>query len=235
MAAAKDLTGKKFGRLVVLGLDPDPYISPSGKPTRRWRCRCDCGNEVVVLTNALTGKNGTRSCGCARRETMRKLGHDLTGKRFGRLLVLKTIDLPPPESNGNRRGWLCLCDCGNQIVRTQKNLELDGIRSCGCLLEDTARSKIVDKNILGHFQGTAVSAIRQTRKLNENNQSGVKGVYWSKRDKKWIAKIGVSGRTITIGRYDTLEAAKTARLEAEKKYFVPIIEEYDRQHKEPPK
>ena len=45
----KDLTGQRFGRLTVLSLNPIPYRSPSGKPTRRWDCVCDCGNKVTVL------------------------------------------------------------------------------------------------------------------------------------------------------------------------------------------
>ena len=66
MAAPKDLTGQRFGRLTVLRLCEEPYISPSGKKTRRWICRCDCGREISVLQNALTGK------------------HQITGQRYDR-------------------------------------------------------------------------------------------------------------------------------------------------------
>jgi hypothetical protein len=55
---AKDLAGRRFGRLVVLD-----YAGAS-----TWRCRCDCGAVLNVKTYALNcGK--TRSCGCLRRET----------------------------------------------------------------------------------------------------------------------------------------------------------------------
>lgn len=226
MAAPKDLTGQKFGRLTVLRLDQRKYLSPAGKPTRRWICRCDCGKELSVLQNALTGKNGTRSCGCSRRDTMRQIGHDLTGKRFGRLTVLREIDLEAPEDNGTRRGWICQCDCGKQIVSTQKRLELDGLKSCGCLLSDLARYKIEKQNTVGHYDGTTVSAIRPERPPNKNNTSGVKGVYWNTREKIWIAKIGVKGKSITLGRFKSLDDAKKARKDAEEKYFIPIIEEY---------
>lgn len=100
MAAPKDLTGQRFGRLVVICLDPTPYVSPSGKPTRRWRCRCDCGKEIVVLQNALTGKNGTRSCGCSRAEKSRAQAIDMTGKRFGRLTVIGQAELDSTLANG---------------------------------------------------------------------------------------------------------------------------------------
>lgn len=53
-----DLSGQRFGRLTV--------IEKAGKSKDRhivWRCRCDCGNEAIVQSNALLlGK--TKSCGC---------------------------------------------------------------------------------------------------------------------------------------------------------------------------
>ena len=56
---AKDLTGRTFGRLTVLG----PAGSSCGKQT--WLCRCGCGKEVAVRGDHL--KSGhTASCGCAR-------------------------------------------------------------------------------------------------------------------------------------------------------------------------
>lgn len=233
MAKAKDLTGQRFGRLTVISLDPERYISPGGKPARRWLCRCDCGKELVVLQNALTGKNGTRSCGCARRDTMRAMGHDLTGKRFGRLTVLHPVELENPKKNGVKCGWCCKCDCEVEIIATQKDLELSGLQSCGCLLSDTAKAKIKEANVVGHFMGTTISAIQPGRKPNRNNTSGVKGVSWKNRDQCWVAQIGVKGRSIYLGRFSSLEAAKKARLEAEEKFFTPLIEAYN-ESKEPP-
>lgn len=53
----KDLSGQKFGRLTVI-----EYL-----PGSLYRCRCECGTEVVTKTYSL--KSGaTRSCGCLRRE-----------------------------------------------------------------------------------------------------------------------------------------------------------------------
>ena len=54
-----DLTGQRFGRLVVLSRTED-------KDRPRWNCVCDCGNQIVLPTEQLRG--GTKSCGCYRRE-----------------------------------------------------------------------------------------------------------------------------------------------------------------------
>lgn len=59
-----DLTGQRFGRLVVVGR-ADP-------PLNKWRyamwhCRCDCGRETDVSGHNLR-RWLTTSCGCLRRE-----------------------------------------------------------------------------------------------------------------------------------------------------------------------
>ena len=64
----KDITGKRYGRLVV--------IKQAGKAKNGgtlWECQCDCGNTTKVITASLN--NGrTRSCGCLQREKARKQG-----------------------------------------------------------------------------------------------------------------------------------------------------------------
>lgn len=94
MMKKSDLTGQRFGKLTVLHEIQPPYISPGGKPARRWLCRCDCGNERIVLHNALTGKNGTRSCGCSRSETAQSNG---LSRRATRICIVcgKTFYAPP--------------------------------------------------------------------------------------------------------------------------------------------
>lgn len=221
-----NLTGKRFGRLVVISESPEPYVSPSGQKTRRWLCKCDCGNEVTVLQNALTAShNPTRSCGCARAESIRKLSTDLTGKRYGRLTILKKTDLKKPDTNGNRLGWVARCDCGNEIVVSYKNLLSGRVLSCGCLLRETAIKKM-KSNVMGYLDGTEISAIKPGRGPNKNNKSGHRGVYWSNREQRYIAKIQIKGRTITIGRFTDLDSAVKARASAEDKYFMPEIERY---------
>ncbi len=59
---AEDLTGMQFGNFTVIGRAPD-YIRKNGKHTRRWECKCVCGNTRFLTKTAL--KNGIqKSCGC---------------------------------------------------------------------------------------------------------------------------------------------------------------------------
>lgn len=61
----KDLTGMRFGRLVVES-EAEPVTTVSANRTRtyyRWNCVCDCGKKCVVKSQELlAGK--TVSCGC---------------------------------------------------------------------------------------------------------------------------------------------------------------------------
>ena len=68
MSRALDLTGNKYGRLVV--------VSPGetcANGAAQWVCRCDCGKEKTFRANNLRSGRST-SCGCFRKEVVRALG-----------------------------------------------------------------------------------------------------------------------------------------------------------------
>ena len=55
--------------------------------------------------------------------------------------------------------------------------------------------------------------------IRVNNKTGVKGVYFDKERKKYVARIKVNYKGIFLGRFDTLEEAQKIRKEAEIKYW----------------
>lgn len=64
----EDLTGKTFGRLLVVSRAPN-----SPRNATRWNCICACGNKRIAVGGCL--KNGTwQSCGCLRDEKLRTHG-----------------------------------------------------------------------------------------------------------------------------------------------------------------
>ena len=116
-----DLTGQKFGRWVVVSrAENDRYGSA------RWNVVCDCGNERVVKGSRLrSGKS--KGCAICSKEI------DLTGQRFGRLLVVSRAG-----HNKHRITWNVVCDCGNKKVAASSSLRSGHTRSCGCLRSDTS-------------------------------------------------------------------------------------------------
>lgn len=65
----------------------------------------------------------------------RKLKEDLTGLRFGRLLVIERFG-----SASRQPMWLCRCECGNRCVRAGNGLRRGSARSCGCLVADVNKA-----------------------------------------------------------------------------------------------
>ena len=63
---------------------------------------------------------------------------DLTGKRFGRLIVLHETDIIYSPSR-----WVCICDCGKLKESRGTGLTTGDIKSCGCLIKDFNREKVV--------------------------------------------------------------------------------------------
>jgi hypothetical protein len=60
--------------------------------------------------------------------------HDLLGRQFGRLRVVRRNGSSPDK----RALWFCVCECGGTTTVTSRSL-LCGTKSCGCLKKEHAR------------------------------------------------------------------------------------------------
>lgn len=74
----KDLIGQKFGRLTVI-----KRVENSKNGSTRWLCRCECGNEKIVLSSHLKSHK-IQSCGCLFKEKLiqRNLIHGKTNTKI---------------------------------------------------------------------------------------------------------------------------------------------------------
>lgn len=68
-----DLSGRRFGRLTALS-----FAGVSRCWSELWRCRCDCGREILAYKGHLLSGH-TKSCGCLRSDNARELNR----KRHG--------------------------------------------------------------------------------------------------------------------------------------------------------
>lgn len=108
MSKRIDLTGQRFGRLIVI-----EKTQKDGKAM--WRCQCECGKETVVLGNSLL-RGATRSCGCLWLERTREINTVLKtrhGARHTRLYYV-WIEMKQRCSNPNNKRYV---DYGGRGIR----------------------------------------------------------------------------------------------------------------------
>lgn len=214
--------GDRFGKLVVLER-AENHITSGGNSLVCWKCRCDCGN---VVTRTGTNLEKAASCGKCR-------GEDITGKRFGRLVVLDISG----EKNGNRRLWRCRCDCGNIVNVSISKLNSGKTISCGC------RTKEIRENFGSMMRSTTMSVNHREKQMmvsiartqdgkNQSNTSGKTGVSWSKSNGKYAAYIGFRGKRYNLGYYQELKDAIRAREIAEKELHENFVEWYAEKYPE---
>lgn len=208
-----DLTGQRFGRLVVV-----KELPREGSASPRWLCKCDCGGERISTTIVLR-RGDCNSCGCLLDEHLDNLHEesrldDLTNKRFGRLLVVEKAD----KKIRNGIAWRCKCDCGNYTNVTASELKRGHIESCGCLVSDKAKSWI--------DEGTNIAKLKN-KNINKRNKSGVTGVSFDKARNKWAAEIMFQRKRYRLGRFDELKDAAKARKEAEDRLHGDFLEWYE--------
>jgi len=109
---AKELYGKKFGRLIA--------VSPTDERKNScvvWIADCDCGNRVKVVGRSLIAGN-TKSCGCLSRDSSR-----MVGKSNSKHGLTNTTEY---------RSWMCMkrrC-AGKAGIYENKNYHERGIKVC---------------------------------------------------------------------------------------------------------
>lgn len=112
MGSFKDLSGKTFGRLQVLG-----YAGSNGRRSL-WACKCACGVERIVKSDSLVSGR-TTSCGCRKLETSKencakygiKPRHGMTGtpehKTWMGMIERCTSDKPRYSAHFGRGITVC--------------------------------------------------------------------------------------------------------------------------------
>lgn len=221
--------GERFGKLEVI--DVEYGVSIGSKKRTICTCRCDCGNVIQVVSDNLQQKKKT-SCGCDHaQKSAERHRVDLTGMRFGRLVVKEMIWSYPHTK------CRCLCDCGNEKIVINTQLTSGKTQSCGCY-HSQRTSEINTKDYTGQTTPSGIKFIRQSyqnkrgvwiwkcecpvcgrlfdgmpAKLNTNGQMscGCVGTSTSKKE-SYIANI-LSSRNITYSRnYQFIDCVDDRRL-----------------------
>lgn len=105
---------------------------------------------------------------------MVKTRKNLTGLRFGKLVVIKqTEDYVSPKGKHEAK-WLCKCDCGNEVSVLGSCLNEDntkGTKSCGCVSKEFIRTLTKPrKNLAGQVFGKLLVLRRANDYVTNQNK-----------------------------------------------------------------
>ena len=197
-----DLTGKRFGHLVVL----ESVRSEEGKLL--WQCQCDCGN-ICTKTASVLNAGLVTSCGCARKNAAVK-----PGEKYGKLTTLE-----PTEKRSCRTViWKCRCECGC-ITETRSTLLKNGqATNCGCVKRANDKGNFTRS--LNYVDDTCIEFLEKMDVPLKTSKSGVRGVSLI-RDGRYKAELTFRKKRYYLGTFKELDDAVKARKEAE-----IMVEEY---------
>ena len=149
---------------------------------------------------------------------------DLTGQRFGKLVIVGRSDKRGSRGARTVPLWECRCDCGNITYKATDTLTNSDVSMCADCAVKYAASKM--RSGAGYIDGTQISRIK-INKPTSTNSGGVRGVNFNKDTGKWRARLKFKGKLMNFGSYDSFEDAVAARKQAEVKYFGEFLEQME--------
>ena len=130
---------------------------------------------------------------------------DLTGQRFGRLTV---VSLPESNPFGSSAAWVCLCDCGTELLVRSALLRKGHTKSCGCLRADATRNRRrIDGRSTTRAYGIWGSMVGRCRDIGNTSYAryGGRGITVCERWKtfeNFLADMGEPPKGLSLDRID---------------------------------
>jgi hypothetical protein len=201
MGKFKDLTGKRFGRLLVIELLPDRKNNQA-----LWRCKCGCGGIAEVVGGNLR-RGITNSCGCLRTENITKHGqrHTIVYRKW--LAMMDRCRNPNADKYMYYGGrGIEVCQEWHQPInflrwakgKWRKGLEIDRIDTNGDYTPENCRFVTRLENIIN-------------RRVMHTSETGYAGVSFNKRQRRFVSRLGLDYKRYQVGCFDSVEEAVMAR------------------------
>ena len=223
----KDRTGQIYGRLKAIR--PNGFYQMKNSRVSLWLCECQCENKTLVTVRSDYLQSGhTKSCGCLKVDIGRKMKHKPT-----------KFDMTHPDygigyaTNTNAKFLFDKSDY--DLIKDLSWHEMAN----GYIYAGKPRFVFLhrlimqpkDKNVIDHinhdikdnrrcnlrecFQGQN----RYNSRINSNNTSGYKGVWYDKSRNKWAAEIHCNNKKKMLGRFDSKQEAVEAYTAKAKELF----------------
>jgi hypothetical protein len=215
----KDLTGKTFGKLLVI------QRSENINKHTMWLCECQCINKTIKIVRGNNLKSGRiQSCGCLYKERIRsnvppntfelkdnyKVGYTDTKQEF----YYDISDAKLVE----QYSWYFDKD-GYVVARINgKGIKLHKLL-IGLKTKIDHKNRHKYDNRRNNLRVASNSQNGMNTKIRTDNKSGVTGVGWHKGNNCWRARITIDQKQMLLGWFDDFEDAVKTRKEAEIKYF----------------
>lgn len=199
-----DLTGRRFGRLVVM------YRCENKKTKHaRWVCKCDCGLEINTLGQTLRSGESS-SCGCLRSELIasRQRKHGLRSSREYRAWgnMIQRVTNPKHDSFHNYGGrGIKICEDWRDFKKFYSDM---GVCPDGYTIER------ID-NDGDYVKSNCIWASRTTQSRNTRRTSPEDVGITVTKSGSFEVRINASGKRFHIGTYSSMNDAKNAREQAE--------------------
>jgi len=202
MSKFKDRTGVVYSRLTAVEC---VGRSKSGKPV--WRCRCECGNEVEVVSGSLASGN-TTSCGCLFKDRVTKHGGYKKGSYNTWRAMIRRCTIPT-DKDYPRYGAVGVSVCPEWLNYTKFAADMGEPQG------DETLDRI---NVYGNYEPSncrwaGVQTQNRNTRLRVNSTTGYIGV--SVVGKRFLAKITVGKKSYYSKLCLTVEEAAQARKELE--------------------
>lgn len=225
-----NIIGKKYNMLTVLEYCYTRRIDKTHKAVY-YKCKCDCGNEIVINIYKLTN-NSTKSCGCLHRKMTHIAVHKVNKYEFKDDYVIGyTTNTNKPFyvdiEDYDKIADMCWAENDQGYIISNSLNRKSAVRLHRFILGlDKSDKRIIDHRNNKRYDNRKENlrfSDKQTnginRPANKNNKLGYKGIFLNKNGTRYCARIMVNHKNIHLGTFDTLEEAIRARKDAEIKYF----------------